>query len=72
MKTRLTFFGAAVFFAMVSVIGFAFIETRGYYFRHWFMLITSGAFMVLSLAGVVAPKKMQWLMDFLKKKNDEN
>ena len=72
IKQPLIFLGAAVFFAMVTIVGFAFIETRGYYFCHWFMMITSGAFMVLSLAGIVAPKKMQWLMDFLKKKNEES
>lgn len=69
MKQRLIFLGAAVFFAMVTVIAFAIIQTRGHYVRWWFALLTGGAFTALSLAGVFAPKKMQWLMDEFKKAN---
>ena len=67
IKQRLIFLGAAVFFAMVTVIAFAAIQTRGHYIRWWFALLTGGAFCILSLAGVLAPQKMQWLMDVLKK-----
>ena len=70
MKQRLIFLGAAVFFAMVTVIAFAAIQTRGHYGRWWFALLTGGALCVLSLTGVFAPKKMQWLMDVLKKTNN--
>ena len=69
MRTRLTFLGAAVFFVMVTTLAFVFIQTHGNYIRWWFALLTGGALTVLSLAGVFAPKKMQWLMDAFKKAN---
>ena len=72
IKQRLIFLGAAVFFAMVTVIAFAAIQTRGHYGRWWFALFTGGGFCVLSLAGIIAPKKMQWLMDLFKKSKNKN
>ena len=69
IKQRLIFLGAAVFFAMVTIVGFAFIQTRGRYVRWWFVFLFGAVFCILSLAGVFAPKKMQWLMDEFKKAN---
>ena len=67
MKQRLIFLGAAIFFAMVTVISFALIQTRGHYIHWWFTLFFGAAFAFASLIGVIAPVKMQWLMDILKK-----
>lgn len=67
IKQRLIFLGAAVFFAMVTTLAFVFIQTHGNYIRWWFALLTGGALCVLSLAGVLAPQKMQWLMDVFRK-----
>ena len=72
MGTRLKFLGLAVFFAMVAVLGAAFLANgMGRHVRWWFLLLSGGVCCVLSLVGVFAPKKMKWLMDAWKKKNGE-
>ena len=71
MKKRLIFLGMAVFFAMVTFLGLAFIQVRGHYARWWFMFLFGAVFCILSLAGVFAPQKMQWLMDACKPKNED-
>ena len=70
MGTRLKFLGLAVFFAMVTFLGAAFVVNRGNYVRWWLMLISGAVFCVLSLVGVFAPQKMKWLLDGWKEKNN--
>ena len=72
MGTRLKFLGLAVFFAMVTFLGVAFLANgMGTNVRSGWLAIAGGVFCVLSLVGVFAPKKMKWLMDAWKKKNGE-
>ena len=72
MGTRLKFLGLAVFFAMVAILGAAFLAKGiGADFRNWAMAIAGAACCVLSLVGVFAPQKMKWLLDGWKKKNGE-
>ena len=71
MGTRLKFLGLAVFFAMVTFLGAAFLAKGvGSDLRHWVLLISGGVFCVLSLVGVILPQKMKWLLDGWKKGNN--
>ena len=70
MATRLKFLGLAVFFAMVTFLGTAFLANgMGTNVRSGYLAIAGGIFCLLSLVGVFAPKKMKWLLDGWNKKN---